>query len=287
MLPSLPPNMTTDRWMDINSIAIDRLIKNQMPKSEFRSGALPREQARRLTLLSNCASSVHPCWDDLYRGRLSAACRFEWGRLQLFIVAEVLPALASTEVEFFLVTVADKRWRVAPEVATADAFEPPRRKVRAAMQSLRSEGFTPVFVAGYEMSGDRSLDDEYTFEPHAHILVGGVPKHALKTAFRVRLPRSARGRDKPVKVKHVATEEVGNILGYLTKMKAQDRVQYPLSDGRRSRNPNRMPADEEAHWLRCMASVPITHLIQFGGFAEPITSRFMRLEMATMIGALA
>ncbi|TNM66215.1 hypothetical protein [Aliirhizobium smilacinae] len=201
------------------------------------------------------------------------------------MAAEIEPILRHSDRQFFHVTVADKRWRVAPSIATRASFDAVRRKVRSSIQKLRDEGYNPIFVAAFEMSGDRNLRNDYAFEPHVHILIGGVPELALKGAFQVRLPRASKGRDKPLRVVDVPTDQLGYLLGYLTKMKPQDRVQY-ISKGRKNRNTNRMPPAEADHWLRCMATMPIAQTIQFGGFAKPVTSRFSHLEMATIIGDL-
>ncbi|WP_172601138.1 hypothetical protein [Rhizobium leguminosarum] len=196
----------------------------------------------------------------------------------------VLPLLQRCDTQFFHVILADKRWRISSSLATRKCFDRPRRKVRASIQRLRDQGEKPFFVAAYELSGDRSLTGNYAFEPHVHLLIGGVAQEALKHAFHVRLPISMRGRDKPLKILPAPKSELGNLLGYLTKMKAQDRVQYLGSNGRPNRTSNRMPAAQFAEWLRCMTTIPITQAIQFGGFAEPITSRFVHAEMATIIG---
>ncbi|SSC65480.1 unnamed protein product [Ciceribacter selenitireducens ATCC BAA-1503] len=80
--------------------------------------------------------------------------------------------------------------------------------------------------------------------------------------------------------------EVGNILGYLSKIKPQERVQYIDRSGRYNRTTNRMSADRLHLWLSCMSKIPIAQLIQFGGFAESMTYRFATCEMATLIGEL-
>jgi hypothetical protein len=137
------------------------------------------------------------------------------------------------------------------------------------------------------MSGDRNINGDYVFEPHVHILIGRVSSAAVKAAFQVRLPRATRGRDKPLRVEAVPINQVGNLLGYLSKMKPQDRVEYIGSNGRPNRATNRMRRAEADQWLRCMATMPITWMIQFGGFANAMHSHFSHLEMATIIGELA
>jgi hypothetical protein len=198
----------------------------------------------------------------------------------------VLPLLEATKDKIYHITLADKRWRHNLEALNGDVFNAPRRKVRASIKKLREVGLTPVFVAQYEISGSCGLRDDYLLEPHVHVIMGGASKSELKAAFKVRLPKAQRGRDKPVRVTRVKHSQLGNLLGYISKMKAQDRVEYRRDDGRHGRTTNRMPPDHELGWLRCMASVSIAHLIQFGGFAVPITSRFTHCEMATLVGEL-
>ncbi|KQQ38293.1 hypothetical protein ASG19_04350 [Rhizobium sp. Leaf306] len=272
--------------METETVAMKRAVLRRLPKSEFSVLATVYKQPRRAEALAERAYSLHTDWDSLDDGRRSAACLFEWGRLQIFTAVEVLPRLEASFVEFFHVTLADKRWRVPPKAASVDAFHRPRRKVRAAIQYLRDNDLEPIYVVAYEISGDRNLTGDYSFEPHAHILIGGVRKAVLKAAFRVRLPRSMRGRDKPVKIKPVPPSQLGNVLGYLTKVKPQDRVEFRRSDGRLDRKSNRMPPQAEAQWLRCLALVPMTQLVQFGGFADSLSTRFSHREMATLIGAL-
>lgn len=281
----LPP--TVSELIETKSFEINRNLNCLLPKAEINVNSVKRVQENRAGLLSSCLDALHPSWDSLDSIRRSAACRFEWARAQFFLATEVLPHFEMTDSSVFHVTLVDKRWRFAPEVHPAKPFRHPRRKIRQALHILRAQGFKPIYVIGYELSGDRNLRGNYLFEPHAHILITGVPKADLKAAFNVRMPRAARGVHKPVKVIHVAPGEVANVLSYATKIKAEDRVEFVLSDGRHHRKHNRMSAEHFPAWLRCMAVTPIAHLIQFGGFAEPITSRFLRREMATMIGAIS
>ena len=277
---------TISQHMESEAAVMKQAVKLRLPKSEFSVSAVASQHARRLELMAERAYSLHASWDTLDNGRRSAACPFEWGRLQIFAAVEVLPRLQGLFVEFFHVTLADKRWRVSPEDESATFFDRPRRKIRNAIQDLRDQGYDPTYVVAYEISGDRNLSDDYSFEPHAHILIGGVPRGSLKVAFRVRLPHGLRGRDKPVKIKPVPTSQLGNVLGYLTKVKPQDRVEFIRSDGRADRRSNRMQRKSEVRWLRHLAEIPMTQLVQFGGFADSLTSRFTHREMATLIGAL-
>lgn len=283
----LPPNKKTNiqRWISDNHRQLDEAVRKRIPKSQLKSNTILNQQAHITIRLSKLPLAYHADWISLANGRRSAACRLEWARLQLFIAAEIEPLLRNKKL--FHVILADKRWRVAPSKATNVSFNAVRRKVRASIQKLRDSGYNPVFVAAYEMSGDRNLRNDYAFEPHVHILINGVPKTALKAAFRVRLPRAAKLRDKPVRVTKVRAGQVGNLLGYLTKIKAQDRVEYIGKNGRANRAPNRMPVADADQWLRCMATMPIAQTVQFGGFAEPMATRFTHLEMATIIGDLA
>ncbi len=273
--------------MEARGASITSAIITRLPKCEINIYNVRRQQARRLSLLPECATAVHSSWNSLDAGRRSAACRFEWARLQIFLAAVVYPALMEIEAEKFFVTLADKRWRIAPEASDEHVFGRVRRKVRAALQAIRDAGFEPVFVAAYELSADRALDGDYVFEPHAHLIIARVPKDVLKNTFSIRLPSSARKRDKPLKVPPVPSADLGKVLGYVGKVKAQDRVEYIDRNGRRNRGPNRMSPEHETLWLKCMAATPITTLVQFGGFAETMTSLFSTREMATLIGELA
>ncbi|MBX4918354.1 hypothetical protein HJA76_01235 [Rhizobium bangladeshense] len=265
---------------------LNETISEVFPRAEFNAHRIPGQQRRRIALLPEHSQAFHRDWNRLDDRRRSAACCFEWARLQIFMAVHVLPILRRSKLDFHHVTVVDKRWRIAPGSADGQCFDRPRRKVRGAIELLRREGYSPVHIAAYELSGDRSLKGDYSFEPHVHLLIGGVPKAALQIAFDVRQPRSERGRHKPVRAPQIGESQLQNILSYLTKMKAQDRVEYLRSNGKTNRISNRMAPAEEVEWLRCMATVPITHMIQFGGFAEPITSRFAHREMATMLGEM-
>ncbi len=282
MHPNHPHSITS--LIESTSYRLNEAVLRSLPKSGFDVNAIPAQQAVRIKLLPRGSGAFNASWDTLAGSRRSAACRYEWARLQMFLAAEILPLLQDDRSTFYHVTLADKRWRVAPSEAGKSNFDAPRRKVRAAIQALRDGGFKPVFVAAYEMSGDDNLAGDYAFEPHVHLLIGGVSSTSLRTAFHVRLPRASRGKDKPLRVDCVPTGELGNVLAYITKNKAQDRVEFTCSDGRISRQSNRMPMPQAADWVRCMATMPITKMIQFGGFAESITERFARLEMATLIG---
>jgi hypothetical protein len=281
------PHPTLSELIDAKSLEINVGINQRLPKAMINVNAIPRAQSTRAGLLSSChPDALHRSWDSLDAGRRSAACPFEWARSQFFLATEVLPIFEAAIGPVFHVTVVDKRWRFAPSEIVENPFSLPRRKVRHAVELLRQEHYNPIYVVGYELSGDRNLSGDYVFEPHAHLLISGVPKAALKVAFGVRMPRAARVGHKPVRVQDVPYGETANVLSYITKIKAEDRVEFIRSDGRHHRNDNRMSAENFPAWLSCMAATPITHLIQFGGFAEPITSRFSRREMATMVGAI-
>lgn len=281
------PNRPVDRHIEAHGDTITSAIKARLPKCEINIDTVPRQQSRCRSLIPEHIPDIHPTWSSLDGGRRSAACRFEWARLQIFLAAVVYPALLEVDADKFFLTLADKRWRIAPGASYDDVFNRVRRKVRAAFQAVRNAGFEPVFVVVYELSADRGLEGSYLFEPHAHVIVGRVPKKVLTTAFRIRLAQSARNRDKPLRAPLVPDSDLGKILGYVGKMKAQDRVEYIDKNGRRNRSPNRMSPEHEILWLKCMAATPITTLVQFGGFAETMTSQFSNREMATLIGELS
>lgn len=274
-----------DKWKTKRHRRLTKRVAKRNPKTKFNSSAIKAQQASRFQTLQQ-HSPLHSTWESLDVSRRSAACRFEWARLQMFLLGIVLPILLRSGLAYYHVTVADKRWQVAPALASRMSLDAPRRKVRAAIQKLRTDGYKPMFVAAYEVSGDRRLDGNYVFEPHVHLIIGGPPAEKLKVAFQVRLAREARGRDKPLRIEAIPECELGNLLGYLAKMKPQDRVQYIEANGRRNRNQNRMPTAQAKMWLRCMASIPVTHAVQFGGFESSLTSRFIKAEMASIIRTL-
>lgn len=285
MLPQID-TISLHRWILSNHPELDAAVKLQLPRSQIRSKSILRQQTRIRQRLPRLSLACHRNWNSLDLGRRSAACRFEWARLQIFMAARVHKTLLYSSSYFIFITLADERWRVPPERASAACFAAPRRKVRASIQKLRDQGYAPVFVVAYEISGNRSLTKEYAFEPHAHLILGGVPEVAVRAAFEVRQARAARGRAKPLRLDLIAPSEVGNLLGYITKMRAEDRVQYLDNHGRTQRGTNRMPPAEMDHWLRCMATMAIPQAIQFGGFAIPISSQFQHAKMATIIGEL-
>lgn len=265
---------------------LNEIVNEAFPLADFNAITIPSRQCKRRALLPQHPQAFHRNWGHLNNGRRSAACCFEWARLQVFMAVEVLPILRTSKLDFYHVTLVDKRWRVSANSADRKCFDRPRRKVRAAIDLLRREGYSPVHIAAYELSGDRNLVNNYSFEPHVHLLIGGIPKAALQIAFEVRQPRSERGRHKPINAPQIAASQLQNTLSYITKMKAENRVEFVGSDGRSRRRSNDMRASDKLNWLRCMATMPVTHAIQFGGFAEPLTSRFTHLEMATMLGEI-
>ena len=275
-----------DQWKLKKHKRLTKAVIKRLPKSQFNSNGVAAKQATRLKILEDEAGTLHRTWESLDNSRLSSACSFERARLQIFTAGIVLPLLKRTKLNFFHVTIADKRWRVEPSKASQSCFDRPRRKVKAALEKLRREGYAPIYVAAYELSGNSSLSEPYFFEPHVHLILAGAPIKEMRCAFEVRLPRAAKGRDKPLKISAIESCELGNLLGYLTKIKAQDRVEYSLPDERTSRTPNDMRGVPATQWLRCMATMRITKLIQFGGFNEPLTSHFTHLEMASIIGEL-
>jgi hypothetical protein len=278
---------THSALMRANISRIERTVRQKMPKSNFRIGTAFTEQAKRAYLLNPKLDTLHANWESVGRGRRSSACRLEWVRLVIFLVAYILPVLRREKGRLFHAVIADKRWQVGPEDLSPDVFNRPRRKLRHALSLLRGSGQL-TYVAVYELSAARNLDGSYVFEPHIHVLIltKGAIEDDLKRAFTVRQRKSERGKSKPVRVERVPRSEVGNVLGYLSKMKPQERVQYEDRNGRCNRTTNRMSADYLPLWLSCMSQTPVTQLIQFGGFAGSMTHRFATCEMATMIGEL-
>lgn len=277
---------TVDSLVEQKTARIEQAVRDTMPRSKFRLCTVSTEQRNRTQILLSQPDALHPDWNSLDTERRSAACRLEWARLTIFLKVYVLPALLASSDDVFHVIVADRRWQVSPDELSLHAFERPRRKLRHGMQRLRSNDFDPVFIAVYELSAARNLDGSYRFEPHIHLLVFGAKRTDLKQAFYVRQHRSERGKMKPVRIEELERSEVGNILGYISKITPQERVQYMDRSGRYNRTTNRMSADRLPLWLSCMSKIPITQLIQFGGFAESMTYRFATCEMATLIGEL-
>lgn len=277
---------TADALIEQQAPFIEGIIDRDAPKSEFRVGNVFTVQRNRTEMLADNPNALHSNWDSLDSGRRSAACRFEWARLVLFLIVILLSRLKAARGKAFHVIIADKRWQVSGDDLGPQVFDCPRRKLRRGVELLRKAGVKPVFVAVYELSAARNLDGTYLFEPHIHLLIVGATNAELKAAFRVRQHRSERGKAKPVRIVRVRKSRMGRILGYLSKIKAQERVEYEGEDGKRNRSTNRMSDDKFPLWLGCMAQIPITKLVQFGGFQGRIPHHFAHLEMAALIGEL-
>lgn len=265
---------------------IEAAVNAEAPKSEFRVKNVSTVQRRRAEILANDPDALHSNWDSLNTGRRSAACRLEWARLLLFLIFILLGRLLATRGRAFHVIIADKRWQISGDELGPWIFNRARRKLRRGLELLRKAGVKPVFVAVYELSAARNLDGSYPFEPHIHLLILGATKDELRKAFKVRQHRSERGKAKPVRIVRVRKSRMGKILGYLSKIKAQERVEFIGKDDKRYRSTNRMSADKFPLWLGCMSQIPITKLVEFGGFRERVALHFAQLEMATLIGEL-
>lgn len=277
---------TTDALIEHHTPDIEGAVHREAPKSKFRVKNVSTVQRHRTEILADNPDALHPNWESLGTGRRSAACRFEWARLVLFLIFIVLSRLMAARGKAFHVIIADKRWQVSGDKLRPQVFDRPRRKLRRGIELLQKAGLRPVYVAVYELSAARNLDGSYPFEPHIHLLIVGATEAQLKTAFGVRQRRSERGKAKPLRMVPVEKSNMGTVLGYLSKIKAEERVEYELEDDKRNRVRNRMSADNFPLWLDCMSQIPITELVQFGGFNERLAYHFAHYEMATLIGEL-
>lgn len=275
-----------DETITAKASFIKAAVTGRLPNSEFDFEFILYEQERRRRRLRGMTSRLHKDWTSLDNERRSAACRFEWARLQIFLATVVLPAFQQGNDDLYIVKLADPRWRFSPEELATSALFFPNREVHQGISNLREMKFNPTCMATYAVTGDLGERQTYSLQPRAHLLVSGASESAIRTVFRASLPHSSPEYYSRARVTHVPIFNAGHALACMTRLIAEDVEEYCVVD-ERARYWDPMLPKDELPWLRFMSTMPITGLVDFEGFSEPIKWRFAHEKMATLLGALA
>lgn len=285
------PVFDLQRWILEHPYDLDDAIRQGMPKTQLQIGRIPAMQAQTASLLGRLPTDhggqpLHEGWASLDHGRRSAACNYEWARWIAFTIVYILPILQASSGPFWHVIVADRRWRCHPNALTPESLTPVRRKLETSIAKLRALGFSGRYYAVFEVCAAIDPDGTIWFEPHFHVLVAGSTKSQVQVSFDVRQPKAERGIYKALRIVEVPRLELGHILGYLTKRRAQTRSGYFGSDGRIRRRTNRMSDGLRRIWCDVLAEMPIRQLFAMDRSSSRLNLEFAGAEMRSLIQSL-
>lgn len=206
---------------------------------------------------------------DIFERR-SAACPYEQLRARSFLVNH--PTLSGDL--WFHVTGGNSNLRVPLNQIRKVRPGQTLRKVRRALSALNRKGLKVEAVYVFELVVVRYLDGREELEPHFHVLIRGATADQLKAAFAFRKVAKVEGRRRALHVEPV--HHLPGLLGYLTKFKAQSRVEYlKVIDGEAKKRwrANDLRGSALAEWTRFMSRYEIADLLKF----HSIDGRDLRL----------
>ena len=271
-----------------NTKEIRAFLKHHSEHHTFLPSAIDKRQQgivgrlkRRGWPETAIAKDIHASWNTLDDGRKSAACVFEQHRTRFFVLTKVLPYLQSLNIQLFFVTLANSKWRVAREKLMSARLSVIRRKARDGVENLRKKGLDPVLFGMVEVSGGIDLEGNFTWEPHMHLLVGGVTEDEIREAFKVRMTNEERGRLKPLKIIPVGSN-LGQCLSYLCKFKPELRKTYVGTNGRPNRGKDLLEGEDLDRWTSWMAKQSIMEMVVHFGIRKRIMDGMINAELAEL-----
>ncbi|MDW9972824.1 hypothetical protein GOB98_22860 [Sinorhizobium meliloti] len=262
-----PPRMGIEKFLFDHEFAIRECLKGFHPTNTFSfQGVLVRQRGmlRRLRKVRRVVDPnvAHRAWNTVDRHRASAACAIEQIRARAWGLGELNNSLTSTFVNLQHVTFADTADRRRSGELHRFNLEGYKRKVRRALAQLH-RSYPDMWAVGIvEISAARTSAETLSFEPHCHVLIDGVPKEAVRAAFKNLLGKRSSGL-KPVRLQDVPTRaDLSRVLGYFLKQVPELRTNLLGEDGRLKKGrANLLTGSSEIEWLAWMAAHRVTDLL--------------------------
>jgi len=271
------------------SIGIRKLLKVFSSKNTFSPPKIVQRQERvRQTLTRRgwsetaISESLHASWNSLDRGRRSAACVYEQYRCRFAVTAVILPHLRSLKLKYHHATVVSQRWRKPGNRVKESSASALQRKAKDGVERLRKMGLNPIVWGVIELSGGVDQDDNFMWEPHMHLIIGGASREEIRAAFKVRTTKEQRGRLKPVKIMAI-DENLGRCVHYGCKFKPELRNTYIGKNGRPHRGKDLLKGRDLRRWTDWMARQPMMSMIIHFGIPNRIIDELKYAELAELV----
>lgn len=287
-----PPRMGIEKFLFDHEFEFRERLKGFHPINTFSfQGALERQRGRlrRLRRASQVVgvNAVHRAWNNVDLHRASAACVIEQIRARAWGLGELNNSLISNFTSLQHVTFADTADRRQSGELRRFNIEGYKRKIRKALAQLRKSHPAMWAVGIVEISASPMSPETLWFEPHCHLLIDGVPKEEVRTAFRNLLGKKSSGL-KPVRLQDVPTRaDLSRVLGYFFKQVPELRSNLLGDDGRLKKGrANLLTGSYEIEWLAWMAAHRVSDLlIATGPPAKPVRD-FEHRELQPIIEEL-
>lgn len=231
--------------------------------------------------------AFHDDWNSIDDHRRSFACVFEQVRARIWALGEVLGRLPEEYSDLYHLTFANtKDRRLQGDLFT---FNPNtyRRKFRETFARLKGEHPHIWGIGVVEISAVQIESGQHVFEPHFHVLVGGVPANALRVAFDKLLPSATKGSH-GLMIRSVSDRtDLGRRVSYLFKFEPELRTKFHTSEGRVGKGRlNRLSGNAKDEWLSWAAAYRIDELLITVGLWPDLMTEFKSCGLQQLIAKL-
>lgn len=279
------------RFVRNNEIHIRGSLKAIYPGNTFsyhrsleRQEAAKAGAARRNPTL---VTAFHDDWSNIDGSRASVACVLEQFRARVWALGEVLKGLPCDRDDLYHVTFANTRDRRSG--GTLSSFNPYtyKRRLRAALKDVEAD-YPDMWALGIiEISAVDPEPDKFVFEPHFHIIVGGVPKIELRKAFNNLLSTATKGSHGLMLKSIRDRTHLGGTVSYLFKFEPELRTKFLTAEGRVGKGrPNRLTGDAKDEWLSWAAAYRIDELLIAVGLGPNLIREFKTCGLQHLIERL-
>lgn len=233
------------------------------------------------------AAAFHADWSSIDDHRASVACVLEQFRARVWVLGEVFQSLPRNYDELYHVTYANTRDRRSGGTLSSFNLHTYKRPLRAALAGINAV-YPNMWALGIvEISAVQPDPGQFIFEPHFHVLVGGVPENALRPAFS-RLLRAATKGSHGLMIDPVHDRQnLGRGLSYLFKFEPELRTKFLTNQGRVGKGRlNHLTGDAKDEWLSWAAAYRIDELLITVGLWPNLIAEFKACELQRLIGKL-
>ncbi|MGO8122174.1 hypothetical protein ACC728_14150 [Rhizobium ruizarguesonis] len=254
------------------------------------NGILERQKAAKAGAMRwnpELAEGFHKDWVDVDNHRASVACVLEQVRARIWVLGEVLKRLPADDSDVHHVTFANTRDRRAAGNLSAFKLHVYKRKLRTAIANLKATHPNMWALGIVEISAVEPEPDRFVFEPHFHIIVGGVPEIELRKAFNNLLSTATKGSHGLMLKSIRDRKHLGGTVSYLFKFEPELRTKFLTAEGRVGKGrPNRLTGDAKDEWLSWAAAYRIDELLIAVGLWPDLIANFKSCGLQRLIEKL-
>ncbi|ARO31715.1 hypothetical protein NXC14_CH03830 [Rhizobium sp. NXC14] len=228
--------------------------------------------------------AFHDDWANIDDVRASVACVLEQFRARVWALGEVFHNLPGNFDDLYHLTFANTRDRRSGGALSSFNPQTYMRRLRTALKELLA-AYPDMWALGIvEISAVEPEPDRFVFEPHFHVIVGGVPEIELRRTFNNLLSTATKGSHGLMLKSIRDTKHLGRTVSYLFKFEPELRTKFLTAEGRVGKGrSNRLTGKAKNEWLSWAAAYRIDELLIAVGLRPNLIREFKSCGLQHLI----